>query len=35
MMLATRRDSAWRIRALENVTPTDPLTGALVPRVPA
>lgn len=31
-MLTTRRESAWRIQALKNVTLTDPLTGALALR---
>lgn len=32
MAIATRRDGAWRIQALENVTKVDPRTGAVVLR---
>ena len=32
LAVVTRRDGAWRIQALENVTLTDPRTGALVLR---
>lgn len=32
LAVLTRRDGAWRIQALENVTLTDPRTGALVLR---
>lgn len=32
LAVITRRDGAWRIQALENVTLTDPRTGALVLR---
>ena len=29
LAVATRRDGEWRIQALENVTLTDPMTGAV------
>ena len=32
LAVATRRDGEWRIQALENVTLTNPMTGALVLR---
>ena len=32
LAVVTRRDGAWRIQALENVTLTDPRSGAIVLR---
>jgi uncharacterized protein (TIGR02246 family) len=32
LAVAARRDGAWRIQALENVTLTDPRTGAVMLR---
>jgi uncharacterized protein (TIGR02246 family) len=32
LAVVTRRDGAWRIQALENVTKVDPRTGAVVLR---
>jgi uncharacterized protein (TIGR02246 family) len=32
LAVVTRRDGAWRIQALENVTLTNPMTGAIVLR---
>ncbi|HEX3700691.1 MAG TPA: SgcJ/EcaC family oxidoreductase [Phenylobacterium sp.] len=32
LAVVTRRDGAWRIQAAENVTLTDPMTGAAVLR---
>ena len=32
LVVVTRRDGAWRIQALENVTLTNPMTGAVILR---